>query len=97
MFGNIENLQGDFENFNEFLRVTQLHKYCVRYWYKGEEDSSCSFGFIVTSIVLPDNDILLGIRSYDEKEPNYQYKGITFVRLSQLDEITIYQDDQEEE
>lgn len=97
MFNNIEKIQGNFNDFSAFAQSTHLYDYCVRYWYKKEEDSAANYGFIVTSIILPDNDVLLGIRGYDSKEPDYKYKGITFVRLSDLDEISIYQNDQEEE
>ena len=55
------------------------------------EDTEASFGYIVDYIVLPDNDILLGLR--EDKEYGYT----TYKKLSEIDLALSDKDNEDEE
>ena len=55
------------------------------------EDDTCSYGYIVEHVILPDNDILLGIR--EDKEYGY----ITYQKLSEIDLALSDKDNEDEE
>ena len=54
------------------------------------EDTEASFGYIVDYVVLPDNDILLGLS--DSKDGDY----ISYYKLSAID-LALSKSDKEEE
>ena len=54
------------------------------------EDTTCSFGYIVDYVVLPDNDILLGLS--DSKDGDY----ISYYKLSAI-ELALCESDKEED
>ena len=54
------------------------------------EDETCSFGYIVDHVVLPDNDILLGLS--ESKDDGY----ISYYKLSAID-LALSKNDNEEE
>ena len=53
------------------------------------EDDEASFGYIVDHVVLPDNDILLGLS--ESKDGEY----ISYYKLSAID-LVLYKSDEEE-
>ena len=54
------------------------------------EDVTCSYGYIVDHVVLPDNDILLGLS--EDKDGGY----ISYYKLSAID-LALRESDKEEE
>ena len=55
------------------------------------EDDICSYGYIVEHVILPDNDILLGLR--EDKEYGYT----TYKKLSEIDLALSESDNEDEE
>lgn len=55
------------------------------------EDETCSYGYIVEHVVLPNNDVLLGFR--EDKEYGYT----TYKKLSEIDLALSDKDNEDEE
>ena len=92
---NIKDFEKSFDNFGEFVRANRNK--LLRMWYKNEEESSlgANYIYIVGSIPIP-NDILLLIRHFDDNYENNMYPHIDFIKLSDVS-LTYYVDDQGED
>jgi len=67
------------------------------------EDSTCEYVFLTEFIVLPDNDILVGLQQLDEEAENKRFPSIEYKKLSDLalsyveaDNVSLWSDEDED-
>lgn len=89
----ILDLEHNFEDFSVF--VTYNHDKLFRVWLDSDpEDMTCDYYYIVGTIKIP-NDIMLLCRSYDDRQIDNKYEGVSFFKLSEIT-LAYYEDDQED-
>ena len=91
----MKSFEHNFNNIGDFINLNKDKLF--RMWYKDEEETSlgANYIYIVGSIPIA-NDVILLIRHYDDSYEDNMYPHVDFVKLSEIS-LTYYEDDQEVE
>lgn len=89
----INDFKYNFDNFGHFVKSNKDKLF--RLWYKNEEGSGlgADYVYIIGSITIP-NDIILLVQHYDDAKENNRYPSVDFLRLSEIT-LAYYEDEQD--
>ena len=90
---NLKSFEHNFNNIGDFINLNKGKLF--RMWYKGEKETylGATYIYIVGSISIA-NDVILLIRHYDDSYDDNMYPHIDFVNLSEIS-LTYYEEDQD--